>query len=193
MIDRTLMRPRDVISFANEAIVAAAGSVRVSWDDIRRAERPYSEKRLLALRDEWKPGYPGIHRVFELFRGSNQEIDRGQLSAILDEAMLLPADLEFAGVVWMTRASETMLTSGAGSDASWGELYAPLTVLLFEIGIAGIIDAQGRTIWSHQQPGYADTASHIEQIVGIAVHPAFHMALDLRTRESERRGHPSRS
>jgi hypothetical protein len=57
ILERTLMRPRDTISFINECLSLSSGQSRLTWNDITRAEKSYSEKRLLALRDEWKPTY----------------------------------------------------------------------------------------------------------------------------------------
>jgi hypothetical protein len=191
VIDRTLMRPRDAISFANEAILVASGTPKVTWDDIRKAEGPYSEKRLLALRDEWKSTFPGIHHVFELFRGKEVPMDRDTLAAILDDAMLLPANREFDGVVWMTAASDVMLGSGAGGNSKWADLYGSLTKILFDIGFLGLIDAKGSTIYSHEDPSYVNVLSPLEELVGVTVHPAFQAALDLKTRARGQRVHPS--
>ena len=52
ILERTLMRPRDTISFINECLSLSSGQGRLTWGDITRAEKSYSEKRLLALRDE---------------------------------------------------------------------------------------------------------------------------------------------
>ncbi len=191
MLDRTLMRPRDIISFSNEAITRASGSTRVAWDDIRIAETPYSEKRLLALRDEWKTTYPDIHKVFELFRGAENPIDRDRFAGLLDEAMLLPADAAFRGVRWMTAASETMLGSGIASDHRWADLYGPLAKILFDIGFIGIIDPKGAERFAHEDPSLLDVDSPIDRLVGVTVHPAFHAALDLRTLSAAQLTHPS--
>lgn len=67
IINRTLMRPRDAIAYLNECFALAAGKPAITWDIIHAAEKPYSNNRLLALRDEWKPTYPGIDRVFHIF------------------------------------------------------------------------------------------------------------------------------
>ena len=66
ILDRTLMRPRDTISFINECLSLSSGQGRLTWNDITKAEKSYSEKRLLALRDEWKPTYQTF-RAFGIF------------------------------------------------------------------------------------------------------------------------------
>lgn len=60
ILERTLMRPRDAISFVNECIVAALGSTSISQAQIQEAERTYSRNRLRALADEWFSDYPSL-------------------------------------------------------------------------------------------------------------------------------------
>ena len=96
LLDRTLLRPRDVIAFLNECLGAATGRNRIRWADIDDAEPSYSRKRLLALRDEWKPNYPGIDRFFSIFRGAPTYMTQVDIQIRLDEAALLMAELDFA-------------------------------------------------------------------------------------------------
>ena len=63
MIERTLMRPRDVIAFVNEAIDAASGQTSVSLTAVRRAEVEFARKRKDALLQEWKSAYPSLDRL----------------------------------------------------------------------------------------------------------------------------------
>ena len=44
VIERTLLRPRDVMQFLNECFISALNSPRVSWEALTRAEGVYSEK-----------------------------------------------------------------------------------------------------------------------------------------------------
>ena len=95
------MRPRDMISFINECLEVAEGKV-VSWDDIRKAEPNYSRKRLSALRDEWKPTFPGIDEVLEIFRGCEYHIDMDSMLEKLIETGMLLQKPAFPGVIWLT-------------------------------------------------------------------------------------------
>jgi hypothetical protein len=54
ILNRTLMRPRDAILYLNACVREATGKDKINWENIHQAERPYSNERLLALRDEWK-------------------------------------------------------------------------------------------------------------------------------------------
>jgi hypothetical protein len=177
MLNRTLMRPRDVIAFLNECLLTAAGKSRLAWSDITSAELRYSQKRLLALRDEWKPTFPGIDRVLHLFQGCAALMTREDLGDRLDSAALLPAQEGFTGVLWMTQLSEP-LWNGIGTR-EWPELYQPLVALLYDIGFLGIRTRGTRVHYSYVSPGHADSVSHLGPSSTFSVHPAFRAALDI--------------
>src|SRR6266508_4501487 len=94
ILERTLLRPRDVIAFLNECLIGAAGKSRLNWKDIAAAEGRYSQNRLLGLRDEWKTNYPGIDLAFNLFRGAPAEMSQDDLTPYLDGIALLMVDHE---------------------------------------------------------------------------------------------------
>lgn len=60
VVERTLMRPRDLISYFNFCIREAGAVPQISAEIIKRAERPYSLSRLDALGWEWKLNYPNL-------------------------------------------------------------------------------------------------------------------------------------
>lgn len=180
ILNRTLMRPRDTISFINECLSLRNGHEKLTWSDIGAAEKSYSEKRLLALRDEWKPTYPDIQKVFALFRDAKASLSKKEFSGYLDEAMLLLSDQNFAGIRWMTTLSETMWTS-TGS-ASWTDLYQPLAKLLYEVGFVGFAQSRGGTaIYSYENVDFANDPANLDQTKEFVVHPAYRMALNVPT------------
>lgn len=177
VLDRTLMRPRDVIAFVNECLTDAAGKTRLSWSDIADAELRYSKNRLLALRDEWKATFPGVDQVFGVFSGSRVMMGREEVSDCLNQAVLLPASDGFPGVRWMTQLSEP-LWSGMGTS-DWVELYRLLIQLLFDIGFLGLRGQNGKIRYSYDSPQHADSSSHLAETKAFTVHPAFRAALDI--------------
>jgi hypothetical protein len=179
ILDRTLMRPRDTISFINECLSLHSGQGYLTWEDILSAEKSYSEKRLLALRDEWKPTYPDIQKVLTLFRKVVLPISKTRLSEYLDEAMLLLSDPSFRGVRWMTTLSESMW--GANGDQSWTDLYQPLVKMLYDVGFVGLVQSpNGSALYSYEKPDFADNPLHIEDTEEFVVHPAYHMTLGIK-------------
>jgi len=180
ILDRTLLRPRDAIAFLNECLARGVGKTRLSWDDIKVAEREYSAKRLLALRDEWKPTYPGIDRLFEKFRGAPARMTRDEFDGRLDECMLLLSEPDWAGVRWMTNLSRAMW-EGRSSEASWFTLYQPLASTLYRLGVIGC--AQGSAsapVFFSDDRLLMDSESALERCEYFHVHRMLHKALDIR-------------
>lgn len=180
ILNRTLMRPRDTISFINECLTLRSGHDRLTWNDINTAEKSYSEKRLLALRDEWKPTYPDIQGVFALFRDSNPELTKEEFGKYLDDAMLLLSDPGFAGVRWMTTLSEAMWTS-TGKE-SWTDIYQALAKLLYEVGFIGFAQTpRGAPVYSYESPDFANDPANLDSSKEFVIHPAYRLALNVKS------------
>jgi hypothetical protein len=179
MLHRTLLRPRDAIAFGNECLAIAVGNERIAWTDVYAAEQTYSKKRLLALRDEWKPTYPGIDQIFEKFRRSPQVMSKADLQERLDSAILLLSDPKFAKIQWMKDVTEPMWHSR--SDTPWFDLYSPLLKILYTIGFIGCSKSGNLryAVFFPDDPLFVDQESNIEQVRAYFVHRAFHRGLDI--------------
>ncbi len=68
IVDRTLLRPRDVINFINLALDAAEGKSAVSKNSLLTGETNYSNLRHETLIHEWSGTFPGISPMIELLR-----------------------------------------------------------------------------------------------------------------------------
>ncbi|MHB8435830.1 MAG: P-loop ATPase, Sll1717 family, partial [Acidimicrobiales bacterium] len=186
LLDRTLMRPRDVIAFLNECLTHAVGKNRITWADLQRSELEYSKKRLLALRDEWKPTFPDIDKVFQLFRRCTIELTRGDLTSLLDEAALLPTQDTFAGVRWMTTMTEALWSGNSRSD--WSEQYQELVKLLYDIGFLGVRGLARDLHYSYTDIGFCDSLVNLAEASSFVVHPAYRAALDVVSRRVQAGG-----
>jgi hypothetical protein len=186
ILHRTLLRPRDAIAFLNECFSLANGRDRLTWNHIQKAEFTYSTNRLLALRDEWKPTFPGIDHLLRVFAGCRPTMDWDSMRARLDECALLPAEPDFPGTVWLTRVTEG-IWSGTGIDEEI-EAYLPLIRLLHNIGFIGaVVSREDSTferravdepaIYSYDDPHFPDHVSNLSEVTGYVVHPAFRPAL----------------
>jgi len=60
IIERTMMRPRDIILFFNTCIQEAVNRTNITSQMIRNAEGEYSRLRLRSLFDEWFADYPNL-------------------------------------------------------------------------------------------------------------------------------------
>lgn len=68
LVERTLMRPRDIIAFVNIILDRAAGSANVSPRNITDAEAEYSKKRYQALCHEWMTLHPCLDIYLKFLR-----------------------------------------------------------------------------------------------------------------------------
>jgi hypothetical protein len=66
MLERTMMRPRDLILFFNYCIQKAADRPQLTVQIIREAEGEYSRDRLRSLADEWYGDYPNLIKFARL-------------------------------------------------------------------------------------------------------------------------------
>jgi hypothetical protein len=179
VLDRTLMRPRDAIAFLNEALALAGGKTRIAWKDLQAAELRYSQKRLLALRDEWKMSYPDIDKIFAAFRGARLPLDRVSFTRYLDDAILVMAQPDFAGVRWLTQLTE-LIWSARGADLDWVELYQPITQFLYHIGFLGCSRSPTmRPTYSFEDATFTDSPSNLTSACCFFVHNAFRPALEI--------------
>jgi hypothetical protein len=189
ILDRTLMRPRDAIAYLNECLALASGKPKLTWDLIHTAERSYSYKRLLALRDEWKATYPGIDDVFNKFSQAPEIMSRTTLTKILDEAILLMTDRAFRGVVWMTTLSEPVWGS---AQTDWAQMYQPLFRLLFNLGFLGCrLPKDHAVIYVYDQPEFAESVRSLSRVQEFFIHPAFRAAVDAKEIIESQGWHPS--
>ena len=80
ILDRTLMRPRDVIAFVNECIKNADGSATISTSIVQLAERSYSGGRLRSVCDEWSTEFPNLETFAKkLLKGAPARFKLGNL------------------------------------------------------------------------------------------------------------------
>jgi hypothetical protein len=180
IMERTLMRPRDAISYLNNCIALASERTSLTWNIIHDAERSYSDNRLFALRDEWSSTYADIDKLFRKFRKAPVPMARDELTSRLDDAILLLAEKDFSGVRWMTDLSEP-LWSGATQD--WNEMYHPLFRLLFNLGFLGCrLSSSGAVeeFYNYDRPEFGESVSDLATVTEFFIHPAFRKALDVR-------------
>jgi len=150
ILGRTMMRPRDLISFLRQCVSVAVnrGNSKVLEDDIVQAEKDFSEDQIQALFDE--------------LRDINSEF----------------AELPYAFIgapVSMTQTAleERILEIGIKPE----KVKEAITVLLW-FGFFGIIDAQGEERYAHMyQYGVKRMLREVAENTFFVIHPAFRSVL----------------
>lgn len=180
LIERTLLRPRDLLAFVRECLVHSEGKTQVSWDAIKRAEIGYSEARLLALRDEWKLNYPGIDRVFETFRHANGKMSRSDVQERLDECIMLLAESGFTGEGWLAPLGDSVLEGVA--EKAWEKRYGPMLRMLYSIGFLGVASQSRKNPTFYiEDPNALKFDRQLESLDAYFVARAYHSALEVIT------------
>jgi hypothetical protein len=151
LVERTLMRPRDLLLFAQRAVQVAINRSRakVTSEDILHAEQGYSEEALLWLSYEIEDTHPGIADALYSFHGAPRHMTRDDVTARLAASGLSDPD----------------------SDSTIG--------LLLWFGFLGPSLDAGEDLYSHTTQFNLRRLTHpVETGLGrFVVHPAFRRAL----------------
>lgn len=79
IINRSMMRPRDLISFVNLCIIEADGNTCITENDVLTAEKKYQSERLQALEHEWFNVYGNLETylniIYKITNGHSFNID----------------------------------------------------------------------------------------------------------------------
>jgi hypothetical protein len=118
IVDRTLMRPRDLLKFVNRAVEVAInrGHKRISAEDILQAEKSYSEDMLLTTSYEIQDTHPTYGDALYEFQGADQSLSTTTVKQLLvsggvpeeqlDQAIELLVWFGFLGVTAPSFAEE---------------------------------------------------------------------------------------
>ena len=96
LIDRTMMRPRDLITFVNLCIEHSDSQSIINSDAIIEAERDFLHDRRKALIAEWNQVYPNIELCLDLLYTFNDEffLDDAKAEYARLESAILSAQVE---------------------------------------------------------------------------------------------------
>lgn len=89
MIQRTLLRPRDIIAFFNKCIEKANGNSSITRAILNQAEQEYSRERLEAIDDEWAENFGSIKPLCEFLRSGPPSFKISDLNVIDLERTLM--------------------------------------------------------------------------------------------------------
>lgn len=177
ILSRTLLRPRDAITYVNLCLRRAGGKDSISWDDITGVEREYSRDRLQTVGEEWSDPFQGLTKVLEQFAEHTHEMSRDELTEILLEVvvhLLTPS----ANIAQSLRSLCAAFEASGTGTHRWFEEFGPLVNLLFNIGFLGCSTKLGEELtFVSDDPTYAGYESNFPPESRFQVHPMFRKAL----------------
>lgn len=181
IIERTLLRPRDVLQYVNECFSIALDRERVSWGTIQKAESAYSLKRLRSLKEEWGDIYPSFEETVELLRNlpdkfSRTVIPRSNIDSVIAELSIQETDDPCA-------VSANRMLNGESKEA---DVINEILLCLYNLGIVGFkVSSLTPYKWSFRDSTPA-TKNEIKRASGIKIHKMLHSALDIRVNSDSR-------
>jgi hypothetical protein len=184
MVDRTLMRPRDMIAFVNECLNEAQGNYEVTATTIKRAETLFSTKRKDSLEQEWQSAYPSIKRLMNLLASKKKSLlTMSELcgsSEVDDLAMAIYTENRI-GFDPLYEISKAHCNGSSNSTAKM------IVSILYRVGAIGVkLQAGVRYQFSHLDHPLLPITQIPDEDVPIRVHPMLFGSL--RIQRVPRRG-----
>ncbi len=179
LLDRTLMRPRDVIVFFNACIRCARGKPDITVAMLKEAEGEYSRLRLRSLADEWIADYPHLLRFADLLKGMPASFAVRDVNEdrCLDLAIqLLDAGDEVRGELADVLRGVDNDPERISSFRTW------LVAVFYRVGMVGLkLETFEATVWS-SSGRRSVSAAEITCSTRVAVHPCFYRSLGINSR-----------
>lgn len=179
MIQRTLMRPRDVIEFFNFCIFQAADNAKISSQMIKQAEGEYSRTRLRSVADEWYADYPNLLVFTDLLKSRNAHFNLDEVT--LDECADFCLNLLIGGV---SKADALFEVAEKFVET---EIYASqfkqrVFQIFYRTGLVGLkLATYETTAWTTD--GRRNIAvSEISDDTKVSIHPCFYRILGTHVR-----------
>jgi len=177
LINRTLMRPRDLIEFFNNVLEHAAGKPTITQTMILSGEGVYSRDRLRSLQDEWVVDYPSLLESASLLKQRPKtfrldSIERDEVEEFC---------LEFAST---NIGSNDLISAHARAVAEavlrWDTFLCTLCHIFYKTGILGLkTEAFEGYQWAHQGTP-SIVADTIDMTTSATVHPMFYRVLGIK-------------
>jgi hypothetical protein len=174
ILDRTLMRPRDVIVFFNACIRFARKNPVISPQMLKEAEGEYSRQRLRSLADEWIADYPDLLIMVDVLKKRPAHFPA---SAITDEQCV---DLAIR-LIDKNHERETPVTGALRQlevdPRDTAAFRHWLVSLFYRVSLVGLkVEAYEGFVWSINGRR-SISAAEISPSTKIAVHPCFWRSL----------------
>lgn len=165
IIDRTQLRPRELLQFCKLCVEFYVEGKRIEEGTITAAEEVFSEQKIKDLAAEYRFKYPHLLDLFEIFRGRKQYFEKEELEYLLLASVCGEMDVDRA-TEWVTELD-----------------YLDLKKILWNIGFlkAKIPKQSGNSTPKGVYLGHYEMPTiNLENVQHFSVHPAFCYFLSLK-------------
>jgi hypothetical protein len=144
-LERTLMRPRDVVMFFNACIRQAHNTPQITPQMLKEAEGEYSRQRLRSLADEWIADYPYLMMVLGTLKGKPSSF---KLNVISDEECVSLAIRLMDNPIKDEQLSSALIEMEKNLDSTEG-LRRWIASVLYRVGVTGLkLETFESVVWS---------------------------------------------
>jgi len=178
VLDRTFMRPRDVIVFLNECLLHAEGRPRLTASLMKQAEEEYSRKRLQSLAYEWRIMFPNLKAIAEMLYGMPPSFPFSEINREFIEERFTSVSSEIDS----TRADPNvdLLNTLYTPHGNFQSVRSVLMRNLHMVGLVGIKTGPTASVdWANQFRS-ALSPGELRPAAIIYIHPMFYRALGTR-------------
>lgn len=184
IINRSHMRPRDVIEYVNECLKLAEGKSLITAGIIKQAEESYSIGRLEAICYEWNLVHPNLRMFIEMLSGQPNSFKLADftiddLSSKYEEAA---SGVELADDPFSINLKK-LYSTNSNSQSVRSLFFRQLHLL----GIVGIKRTATSSVrWGHDI-GFSlmPESTELSGNAIIYIHPMFYRALDIKIQNKQ--------
>lgn len=185
IIERTYLRPRDLISYFNKIIEVSSQKSYFDMHVIKQAESKYSIERLQALEDEWSENYGEVSKILNFLRGMHNgfslfNLKEDSFAEVLVEAdyiSVFKGDLYDACVKWR---------QAKGDLQNFRIFLSEIFSVLYRIGVVGIKRSPDSRIEFYYNELHPTTKSDFNNDVRIYIHKALYSVLKVNVKEQDK-------
>ena len=177
ILNRTLYRPRDIISYVNTILQNSVGKSSITVDAVKKAEEEYSEDRFRSLIYEWGTEHPYLDEISFILENRPQSFKVGSITK---------DDIDTAAVnILSNYEGESYLLAKAAQDycddkLSGNKFRDQIVDCLYHVGMVGIKKGPTHSVkWSYEDRAIIGKVN-FKQESKIFVHPMLWRKFDTR-------------
>tara|TARA_B100000780_G_scaffold274724_1_gene240167 strand:+ start:879 stop:2540 length:1662 start_codon:yes stop_codon:yes gene_type:complete len=178
IIDRSFLRPREVISFFNCCLEHSAGQTHINYKTISDAELAYSRKRIRALGDEWANDFPLLENYVNLLHGLPSSFTFSTLMQLpYIEDILLDIACYDSKRCEKDKICKITKPYLEGNKQKKRSIILEIVCAFYQVGLLGVkLDETYPTEWSYNSTPLLQP-TQIKDKTKLYIHPTFYRAL----------------
>ena len=173
LVQRTQLRPRDIIAFVNQVFIEAIGKSTITASDIDRAELEYSKKRLRALCIEWQEEHPFLELCIEAFRNLPTRLRMSDLS----EHSLTKMILSLCDKTDAPDRMPQLAVCFMEDTCTFEDFRAHMIRILYKVGAVGVKPTSSEAVHFSFQSSYVPGLEDLDPTVRLSIAPMLWRAL----------------